>query len=204
MANPTLATSTTSLVTGTGTVTFVTQPSVAFKGRVNAKSASTSDWMEGAVSSYINEDLILAIDKSQGTGTHADWNLSLAVAPTPDTGPITFVTPDETLVGIEPTSSAMQIPRRGAVTVAVITTTATPKGTNNAVTLPKDAQINDVVEVHMDPASTGPGVLVFPNQDEAIGKSDKSTGKNSASVATGVGDRGVVFRKVSKSLWLIV
>ena len=221
MANPTIATSTTSLATvASGAVTFVTQPSLTLAPgvRVNAKSAATTDWMEGAVTSNVGENLTVSINKSSGTGTHADWNISLALAapgPTgatgatgaaPPTGPIILITPGPTPAGVDPTSeTAMPITRRGVLTVAVVTTKSGPKETAYALTLPKDAQILDLVEVHRAPDSTGPEALVFPNKDEAIGRGDKSTGKNSASVFTGVGDgRAAVFRKVSKSLWLLV
>jgi hypothetical protein len=130
-----------------------------------------------------------------------------AAAAEDESGPVARVYPTETLAGEEPTSdTSVQIPRRGELTIALVTTKGTPTGSNwNSVALPKDAELLDVVEVHRAPDSTGGAVLLFPNKGEAIDANQASTGENSAGVPTSVGGgKGVSFRKVSASLWLII
>lgn len=192
------ATSTTSLETvGAGVVSFIIQPSLPYKAtdRLRAASASSPDWMEGAVSSYEGENLALAVDKSNGTGTHSDWNITQVGATATATGPVVFGTPAETKRGeVSTFETVLQIPRRGAVTIAMVFTKEIKDGSTwNAVALPKDAEILDLVEVYRAPGSTGPSVLVFPNEGETIGTDEYVT----------TGDGGAAFRKVTTSLWLV-
>jgi hypothetical protein len=73
---------------------------------------------------------------------------------------------------------------------------------NIVVRLPTDAEIGDVVEVYRDPASPSDAPFVFPNVGESIGDKPVSDGSN---VTAGVGVStlsGVVFRKVSSTLWM--
>lgn len=209
-----LATSTTSLTVGTGPQKFVTQTGLAYVtgDRVRATSAGTGEWMEGLVSGYSADSLTMTSDLTNGTGTHADWEITLvlsakdAAAAKKDEGPVALLTPSETKVGVQPTgNSSVQIPRKGVLTVAVITTKGTPMGSQwRSVTLPKDAAVMDVVEVHCSPDSAGLSVQVFPNKGEAIGSNEASNGDNPSNVSASVGGGGgVSFRKVSPSLWLI-
>jgi len=73
-------TSTTSLVIGTGSKAFTTQSGLAYTNgaRVRASSAAnTANWMEG-VATYTGTTLTITVDKTNGSGTLADWNFNLA------------------------------------------------------------------------------------------------------------------------------
>ncbi|MET4258469.1 hypothetical protein ABIC09_003414 [Bradyrhizobium sp. S3.12.5] len=76
-------TSTTSLTIGTGSKVFTTQAGLAYTNgaRVRASSAAnTSNWMEG-VATYSGTTLTIAVDKTNGSGTLADWNFNVAGQP---------------------------------------------------------------------------------------------------------------------------
>lgn len=78
------ATSTSSLAIGTGSKSFTTQAGLAYTvgARVRASSAGdTAKWMEGVVSSYSGTALVVTVDKTNGSGTLADWNINLAGEP---------------------------------------------------------------------------------------------------------------------------
>jgi hypothetical protein len=77
------ATSTTSFLIGTGSKAFTTQAGLAYQNgaRVRASSnANTSNWMEG-LATYSGTTLTINVDKINGSGTLADWNLNLAGQP---------------------------------------------------------------------------------------------------------------------------
>jgi hypothetical protein len=99
-----------------------------------------------------------------------------------------------------------QIVATGDLTVVMVKTTGSVRVHRwNGVKLPKDAADLSVVEVHRDPASTGPDVAVFPNKDERIGTLPVNDGKNSSACAVGVGsNKPVSFRKMSKTLWVVI
>jgi hypothetical protein len=74
------ATSTTSIIVGTGSQTFTTQEGLAYLAGSRVKATATgspSAWMEGLVTSYSGTTLIVNITSVSGSGTYADWNLSL-------------------------------------------------------------------------------------------------------------------------------
>lgn len=75
-------TSTTTLTIGTGSKTFVTQSGKTwFVGqRLRAVSDDASKIMEGEVLSYSSTSLTLSVDYTKGSGSHADWNISLTGA----------------------------------------------------------------------------------------------------------------------------
>lgn len=76
-------TSTTSLVIGTGSKVFTTQAGLAYTNgaRVRASSAAnTSNWMEG-LATYSGTTLTMTSDKTNGSGTLADWSFNIAGAP---------------------------------------------------------------------------------------------------------------------------
>lgn len=79
---PYLATSTTSLsITKNFPRTFtMASKALAYQegSRVRATSAASGAWMEGLVTSYQDYDLTIAMDKSFGSGTYADWSLNIA------------------------------------------------------------------------------------------------------------------------------
>lgn len=71
-------TSTTSLTIGTGAKAFTTQSGLAYQdgARVRASSAAnTSNWMEG-LATYSGTSLTIDVDKTNGSGTLADWNFN--------------------------------------------------------------------------------------------------------------------------------
>ena len=75
------ATSTSSLTVGSGSTTFATQTGLAYSigARARASSAANSaNYMEGLVTSYTGTALIINVDTTGGSGTHADWNLNVA------------------------------------------------------------------------------------------------------------------------------
>lgn len=76
-------TSTTSLAIGTGSKAFTTQSGLAYTAgaRVRASSAAdTTNWMEG-LATYSGTTLTVTVTKTNGSGTHADWNLNVAGEP---------------------------------------------------------------------------------------------------------------------------
>jgi hypothetical protein len=76
-------TSTTSLAIGAGNKAFATQAGLAYQNgaRVRASSAAnTSNWMEG-VATYADTTLTINVDKINGSGTFASWNLNIAGQP---------------------------------------------------------------------------------------------------------------------------
>jgi len=76
-------TSTTSLAIGTGPKPFPTQAGLAYQNgaRVRASSAAnTSNWMEG-LATYAGTTLTITVDKTNGSGTFADWNFNVVGQP---------------------------------------------------------------------------------------------------------------------------
>jgi hypothetical protein len=128
--------------------------------------------------------------------------------------PIETPTPDTTPDPKSPAPSAPtgggpgkdQIVSTGALTIVMVKTTGSPSVNRfNAVKLPRNAADLSVVEVHRDPASTGPDVAVFPNKNEQIGTRPINDGKNQTACAVGVGsDKPKSFRKMSKTLWVVI
>ncbi|MET4601079.1 hypothetical protein ABIB90_000530 [Bradyrhizobium sp. JR4.1] len=73
-------TSTTSLVIGTGSKAFTTQSGLAYQNGARVRATSNGDaakWMEG-VATYSGTTLTINVDKTNGTGTFADWNFNVA------------------------------------------------------------------------------------------------------------------------------
>jgi hypothetical protein len=86
-------TSTTSITIGTGSTTFATQAGLAYVvgSRLRLASAGTPNtWMEGNVTAYSLTTMTFLATKVSGSGTHADWNLSLAGEPGADGTQRTF------------------------------------------------------------------------------------------------------------------
>ncbi len=101
------ATSTTSRATvNTGSVSVQTQAGLSYLPGARARLASrgTGEWMEGVVSSYSGTTLTVTMDKASGTGTHADWNISVAGEPGATGAPLN--SPAFTGTPTAPTASA--------------------------------------------------------------------------------------------------
>jgi len=76
-----LATSTSSITIGTGSRSFTTQASKQFAAGVwvlIASAANTANYMHGQVTSYSSTTLVVSVDNIGGTGTFADWVISVA------------------------------------------------------------------------------------------------------------------------------
>lgn len=76
-------TSTTSFAISVASKVFATQAGLAYTNgaRVRASSAAnTSNWMEG-LATYSGTTLTIAVDKTNGGGTFADWNLNIVGQP---------------------------------------------------------------------------------------------------------------------------
>lgn len=79
-----VGTSTTSITIGTGNQTFTTQTSEQYTAGtwVSAVSAANAtNWMIGQVVSYSGSTLVVNVTNTNGSGTYADWNLSLTGTP---------------------------------------------------------------------------------------------------------------------------
>jgi hypothetical protein len=98
---------------------------------------------------------------------------------------------------------ANPIPRVCETTVVMALGTTGPGGTHNILfRLPDDAEIGDVVEVYLDPASTDGSAILFPNVGEAIGNRPVSSGSNTDTGISVPATTRSVLRKVSASLWM--
>ncbi len=73
------ATSTTSVVIGTGSKTFTTQAGLAYLANDRVRVAnSATNYVEGVVTSYSGTTLIVNVDRTVGSGTFASWNIGIA------------------------------------------------------------------------------------------------------------------------------
>lgn len=88
------------------------------------------------------------------------------------------------------------IVRYSEYTIAV----ATVSSTTGVVTLPDDAEIGDVVEVHSEGPSTN-NATVFPPIGETIRGFDTSTGTNSGAGMSTNPLGSAIVRKTSASVW---
>jgi hypothetical protein len=92
-------TSTTSLAIGTGAKTFATQAGLLYvvgtRARASSNANPSTDWMEGVVTAYAGTSLTVNVDAVAGSGTFADWNLSVAGSQgvAGPTGPQSWATP---------------------------------------------------------------------------------------------------------------
>lgn len=80
----TVGTSTTSLLIGTGTKTYTTQAGLGIalgQFLVTASSANPANYMFGQVTSYSGTTLVLNVTATGGSGTDADWNISISGPP---------------------------------------------------------------------------------------------------------------------------
>ena len=78
-----VGTSTTNLLIGLGSKTFVTQSGEQYTAGIwmtAVSNANSANWMFGQVTSYIGASLVLDVQAIGGSGTLASWNLSLTGA----------------------------------------------------------------------------------------------------------------------------
>lgn len=78
-----VGTSTTSLAIGTGSKSFTTQAGEQYSAGIwmtAVSQANPANFMFGQVTSYSGTTLIIDVQATGGSGTHADWNLSLTGA----------------------------------------------------------------------------------------------------------------------------
>lgn len=80
-----VGTSTTSLAIGTGSKAFETQSGLSIVAGSRTRQASAAspaaNYMEGVVTEYSGTTLTVLVDRAIGSGTHEDWNISLAGDP---------------------------------------------------------------------------------------------------------------------------
>jgi hypothetical protein len=75
------ATSATSVLIGTGSKTFTTQSGKQFQAGQTLKivsQANSNNYMTGTVSSYSTTSLVFNVELVGGSGTFADWNISVS------------------------------------------------------------------------------------------------------------------------------
>lgn len=78
------ATSTTSLLIGTGSKVFTTQAGLPYTAGHRARASSAAlvtNFMDGQVTSYTGTTLTINVTKIGGSGTFADWNINLSGEP---------------------------------------------------------------------------------------------------------------------------
>ncbi len=76
-----IATSTTSLSIGTGSKTFTTQSGKQFVAGAYVFAVSQGDaskWMFGQITSYTATTLVVDVSATQGSGSYADWSITLS------------------------------------------------------------------------------------------------------------------------------
>lgn len=77
-------TSTTSLVIGTGSKTFSTQPKLSYTVGARLRASSAADptnFMEGLVTAYSSTNLTVNVTLTGGAGTFADWSFNISGQP---------------------------------------------------------------------------------------------------------------------------
>ena len=90
-------TSTTSLLIAVASKTFTTQADEAYTAGVwitATSAANIANWMYGQVTSYSGTTLIVDVQVIGGSGTYADWNLSISAARGAQGIPGTGITPE--------------------------------------------------------------------------------------------------------------
>jgi len=98
-------TSTSSVAVGTGPKTFQVveiDPVRGWTYGTRLRAASGANWMEGNVTAFDGEELVIEVDLVSGSGTHSDWSFGLAGekgdqgdAATVAVGTVTTVAPGE-------------------------------------------------------------------------------------------------------------
>jgi hypothetical protein len=75
-----LATSESSVAVGTGSKTFTTQTGLDYQKGTRARiySRSTGSLMEGDVTNYAGDEIVVNVDYVEGGGTKTDWNITVA------------------------------------------------------------------------------------------------------------------------------
>lgn len=79
-----IATSTTSLLIGTGSKTYTTQSGLSItpgQYLITSSMANSANYMYGVITSYTGTTLVLNISSVGGSGTFADWSISLSGPP---------------------------------------------------------------------------------------------------------------------------
>lgn len=121
------ATSTTSLLIATGAQTFTTQSGKLFiNGQILiiASNANSANYMHGAVTSYTGTSLVMSITDTGGSGTFADWNISISGTQGTLPGGIVAVTNGGTGVTTLPALGVELFPQLNSTAISSITTTA--------------------------------------------------------------------------------
>lgn len=166
-------TSTTSLTIGTGSKVFTTQVGLAYTdgARVRASSAAnTSNWMEG-LATYSGTTLTISVDKTNGSGTLADWNFNIVGQP--GAGDLSSANNLSDLASAETARKNLGIQQASVGKSASYTVVANDFGalikltSSGTLSLTAAATMGDGFECHL--TNTGTGVwTIDPNSSEQI------------------------------------
>lgn len=151
-------TSTTSTAIGTGAKTFTTQASKQFivgQYLVIASNANNANYMHGQVTSYSGTTLVMNITDIGGSGTFADWQISISgtQGPTGPTGPSGPGGNDIAAFTLSNTGDAYSFNPSPA-----LSTYATP-----VVFFVTPASTNTTTSPTIDISNLGPLLMLYPN-----------------------------------------
>ena len=130
-------TSTSSVLIGTGNKTFTTQSGEQYTAGIYliaVSQANAANFMFGQVVSYAGTSLVIDVQATGGSGTYADWNLSLAGVRGPAGTGITDQATGFTAIG--GTSARALTVDENLTASAVVTLTGTQTLTNKTLTAP--------------------------------------------------------------------
>lgn len=160
-----VGTSTSSLAIGTGNKTFVTQSGEQYTAGIwmtAVSAANGANYMFGQVVSYSGTSLVINVQATGGSGTFADWNLSLAG---PRGAPGAGITPQATgftAAGGTSTTKTLTVDVDLSAS-QVATLSGTQALTNKTITGTKETvyTITDGTGFEIDPANGGIQVLTL-------------------------------------------
>jgi len=164
------ATSTSSLAIGTGSKSFTTQSGKQFAAGqfISAASAANSaNYMHGQVTSYSSTNLVVNVTDIGGSGTLADWNISVSgsqgsIGPTGATG--TGILTKVEVSGTTQTATSGNDYFLGNVSLTAVTAPASADGAHFAVT-PGNGLLTNTIDFGAatvrGPAGTASGVITI-------------------------------------------
>jgi hypothetical protein len=164
-------TSTSSVAIGTGNKTFTTQSGEQYTAGVYliaVSQANTANFMFGQVVSYAGTSLVLNVQATGGSGTYADWNLSLAGVPGPaGTGITNQATGFTATGGTSPRTLTVDVDLTAS---AVATTAGTQTLTNKTLTAPavNNQKLNTTRELVTVSATAATGTVNYDALPQSV------------------------------------